>query len=223
MRQIKLRGPASFEWEGINVSQVLRRLHDDHINVRRVLSILERQINAMDRGGRPDWDIVQGIIEYLMTYPDLRHHPLENRVFAQMQRKDARTAQDFAGLEVEHREQSEALRRIAAATLDVLGDASMARQGYAGLLRSFAAAQRDHIRREEETFFPAAKRVLDEVGWAELEREMPAMLDPLFDDRIERRFGMLRQELTFLDAADQIERRAEGFEHSGIIPGGRIP
>ena len=99
----------------------------------------------------------------------------------------------------------------------------MARQGYVGMLRSFVAAQRDHVRREEESFFPAAERILDETDWAKLDKEVPAMVDPLFDDRTERRFSTLRHELAFLDAADPMKRRIEAFERAGIIPQGQRP
>ena len=49
------------------------------------------------------------------------------------------------------------------------------------------------------------------------------MVDPLFDDRTERRFGSLRHELAFLDAADPMKRRIEAFERAGIIPQGPRP
>ena len=45
------------------MSKILRRLHEDHANLWRILAILERQIAVMDRGDRPDLDIVQGSIE----------------------------------------------------------------------------------------------------------------------------------------------------------------
>ena len=205
------------------MSKILRRLYEDHANLLRVLAILERQIAVMDQGNRPDLDIVQGSIEYFLTYPDLRHHPLENRVLMRLQAKDPRAAEPFTGLDAEHREQSETLHRIAEVTFQVLQDAAVARQGYVGMLRSFVAAQRDHVRREEESFFPAAERILDEADWAKLDREVPAMLDPLFDDRMERRFGILRHELAFLDAADPMKRRVEAFERTSIIPQGRRP
>ena len=43
------------------------------------------------------------------------------------------------------------------------------------------------------------------------------MVDPLFDDRTERRFSTLRHELAYLDAADPMNRRIEAFERAGII------
>ena len=84
-----------------------------------------------------------GVIEYLLTYPDLRHHPLEDRTLEHLQVKDLSAAEPFFGLYAEHREQAQTLRRIAAATQQRLQDASMPRRDYIRLLSSFVAAQRD--------------------------------------------------------------------------------
>src|SRR5262250_2873389 len=112
------------------MSLILPRLRQDHANLQRLLVILNRQIAVLDRRERPDWDIIEGVVEYLLTYPDLRHHPLEDQMLRRLQAKDPSAAEPFLGLYAEHREQSQALRRIAAATQQVLQDASMAWQAY---------------------------------------------------------------------------------------------
>jgi hemerythrin-like domain-containing protein len=185
------------------MSFILRRLRQDHANLQRLLVMLERQMAVLDRTERPDWDIVEGVVEYLLTYPDLRHHPLEDQILRRLQAKDPSAAEPFLGLYAEHREQSEALRRIAAATRQVLQDASMARQGYIGLLGSFVAALRDHIRKEEESFFPAAEQILDATDWTEVDRQVADLIDPLSGDQVERRFAALRRNLESWDIADR--------------------
>lgn len=191
------------------MSNMLRRLRQDHANVQKLLFILERQIAALDRRERPDWEIIEGAIGYFLTYPDLRHHPTEDRILRCLQAKNPSAAAPFRGLDTEHREHSAALRRIAAATRQVLQDASMARQGYVGLLSGFVVALRDHIRREEAGFFPAAERSLDASDWAELEREGPDLTDPLAGDPVERRFAALRRNLDSWDAADRFQHQAD--------------
>src|SRR5262245_48204606 len=186
------------------MSQMLQRLRQDHANLQKLLFILERQMAALDRRERPDWDIIEGAIEYLLTYPDLHHHPTEDRIFRRLQAKNPPAAEPFRILDAEHREHAAALRRIAAATRHVLQDAWMAREGYVRLLSGFVAALRDHIRKEEAGFFPAAERSLDAVDWAELESEMPNMIDPLAVDPVERRFAILRRNLESWDAADRL-------------------
>src|SRR5215467_2602192 len=110
------------------MSQMLQRLHQDHANLQKLLFILERQTAALDRRERPDWDIVEGTIDYLLTYPDLHHHPTEDRILRRLQAKNPLAAEPFRNLAAEHREHAAALRRIAAATRHVLLDSSMARE-----------------------------------------------------------------------------------------------
>jgi len=92
------------------MSQMLRRLRQDHANLQKLLFILERQIGAFDRREGPDWDIIEGAIDYLLTYPDLRHHPTEDRILRRLQAKDPSVAAPFRDLDAGHREQSAALR-----------------------------------------------------------------------------------------------------------------
>jgi hemerythrin-like domain-containing protein len=191
------------------MSQMLLRLRQDHANLQKLLFILERQMAALDRRERPDWDVIEGTIDYLLTYPDLRHHPTEDRILRRLQAKNPVAAEPFRNLDAEHREHAAALRRIAAATRHVLQDASMAREGYVRLLSGFVAALRDHIRKEEAGFFPAAERSLDAADWAQLEREAPDMIDPLAVDPVERRFAVLRRNLESWDAADRFLHQAD--------------
>jgi hemerythrin-like domain-containing protein len=101
------------------------------------------------------------------------------------------------------------LRRIAAATRQVLQDASIARQGYVGLLSGFVAALRDHICKEEGGFFPTAERSFDAADWAELETEGSNISDPLTGDLVERRFAVLRRNLDSWDATDRFQHQAD--------------
>jgi hemerythrin-like domain-containing protein len=191
------------------MSQMLQRLRQDHVNLQKLLLILERQIAALDRRERPDWDIIEGAIDYLLTYPDLHHHPTEDRILRRLQAKNPLAAEPFRNLDSEHREHAAALRRIAAATRHVLQDAWMAREAYVRLLSGFVATLRDHIRKEEAGFYPAAERSLDAADWAKLESETPNMVDPLAVDPVERRFAVLRRNLESWDIFDRSLHQAD--------------
>jgi hemerythrin-like domain-containing protein len=186
---------------------MLQRLRQDHINLQKLLFILERQMAALDRRERPDWDIVEGAIDYLLTYPDLHHHPTEDRILRRLRAKNPLAAEPFRNLDAEHREHAAALRRIAAATRHVLQDASMARDAYVRLLSGLVATLRRHIRKEEAGFFPAAERSLDAVDWAELESETSSVVDPLALDPVERRFAVLRRNLESWDTGNRFLAR----------------
>ena len=57
---------------------ILDTLRSDHANMARLLNILERQVSAFREGEAPDYEIVQGVVEYFLDYPDLCHHPKED-------------------------------------------------------------------------------------------------------------------------------------------------
>jgi hemerythrin-like domain-containing protein len=191
------------------MSNKLRRLRQGHTNLQKLLFILERQIAALDRRERPDWDIIEGAVEYLQTYPDLHHHPLEDRILRRLQAKDPAAAAPFQGLSTEHAAQRTALQRIAAATRQVLKDASMPRQTYVELLADFVARLRDHMRMEETAFFPVVARSLDAADWAALDSEAQDPPDPLAGDPVELRFAALRKNLESWDAADRYQHEAD--------------
>jgi len=186
------------------MSETMRRLRSDHANLSRLLTGLERQVAAMERGDRPDWDIIQRIVAYCLTYPDIHHHPLEDRVLAQLSAKDQQAGGSFATLLAEHRELSAALRRFAAATEQVVQDAAIPRAWFAGLARQFLAAQREHIRREETQFFPTVERLLGPTDWAALDKAAASLPgDPLFDRPADREFLALLNDIKAWEPSDQ--------------------
>ncbi len=188
------------------MSNILRRLREDHANILRLLTILDRQIAVLQCAQRPDWDIVQGVIDYCLTYPDLHHHPLEDQILLRLREKAPEAAEPFSRLDAEHSALSEAARRMAAATRVVLQDSPMSRESYVELLRAFVAAQREHVQKEESSFFPAAERVLDAADWQRLNERAVSFIDPLFADGSEERFALLRRELAAWDTVDHWER-----------------
>jgi hemerythrin-like domain-containing protein len=178
------------------MSETMRRLRQDHVNHSRLLSALERQLVAMESGSTVDWDIVRGIVEYCLAYPDLHHHPLEDRVISRLMDSKPAAASTSLGLLAEHRDLSASLRRVAAAVEQVLQDATVPRDWFTSLIRKFLNAQRDHIRREETEFYPAAERALTPSDWADLDEAAARILpDPLFGSPTDRRYRALLSDI----------------------------
>jgi hemerythrin-like domain-containing protein len=180
------------------MSDILRRLHQDHINCQRLLAILDQQIEVISEGKRPDWPLLQGIFQYFQTYPDTAHHPIENQIVKRLHAKDPGAAEPFLGLEAEHRELSATLRHIAGVTQRLV---PTVRDTYLDLLRSFVAGQRDHVLREDAGFLAAANRLFDARDWQALDRFAPIVADPL-SDPADGRFLALQRHLASVKAAD---------------------
>ena len=187
------------------MSETMRRLRQDHANQSRLLAALERQVIAMERGDKPDWDIVERIVQYCLDYPDLHHHPLEDLVLARLRSKKPAIAAPSIDLVAEHRELSASLRRVAAAVEQILQNATMPRDWFISLIRKFLSTQRDHIRREESEFYPAAERLLGSADWADLDRSASALPgDPLFDRPTTRQYLALLSDIQAGEAAERL-------------------
>ena len=57
------------------MTDIIDSLHEDHANLAKLLDALERQLGLFDQGETPDYDIVRGVVDYCLGYPDLYHHP----------------------------------------------------------------------------------------------------------------------------------------------------
>lgn len=174
----------------------------------KLLNAFERQIEEFDRGARPDYDIVRGVIDYCLTYPDLYHHPKEDLIFAALQHRDPTAAESVGDLRAEHEALGEATRRLAAAVRQVLNEAEVPRDAVQQAATTFLSFYRRHIAMEEERFFPAAKKALTPTDWEEIESQLSERQDPLFGREPEDRFAALRQNILDWEAEDEAAARS---------------
>ena len=61
---------------------IIERLSREHRNIEMLLAVLEHELEIFDRGDRPDYEVIRGIISYFELYPEVYHHPQEDLVFA---------------------------------------------------------------------------------------------------------------------------------------------
>ncbi len=53
---------------------------------------LERQVAVLKGGGTPDYDIVQGVMDDCLTFPDLHHHPKADLIYRRLAARDPAAA-----------------------------------------------------------------------------------------------------------------------------------
>jgi hypothetical protein len=70
------------------VPALIGPLRRDHPNMELLLKVLEQEIAVFDRPDRPDFDIIEGIIDYFRSYPARCHHPRGNLLFAKLKARD---------------------------------------------------------------------------------------------------------------------------------------
>ena len=186
---------------------IIERLSQEHRNIERLLSVLERELEIFDRGDRPDYEVIRAIISYFELYPDLYHHPQEELVFAKLKRRDPAGAAKVGNLTLEHQKGAERLHRVAQAVDGVLADREIPRQNVDNIVRDFIESERRHIMMEDRDFFPAALKALDPQDWTEIALASTKEEDPLFSEAAEEIFAALRARIL------QLEQEAEAERH----------
>lgn len=167
---------------------ILQDLHQDHVNLSRVLQLLQKQLDLIDCGGEVNLHVLGEIIDYVQSYPDLLHHPREDVIF-QVYR-----VRYSAGLDVIDRLMEEH-RTLIAGTSALQGcvdqwehDLPVPREHLKRLLADYLSRQWDHLNLEEGSIYKLLADSLTESDWAEIEAGMPQGSDPLFGDMIRQRY-----------------------------------
>jgi len=182
------------------MTEVLRLLRKEHTDMAILLDLMDRQIALFKQGAAPDFNIVRGVLDYFLTYPDLYHHPKEDLVLRKLLAREPARRAELSGLLEAHRDLAHLTRRFANATVDQMihGD-EVPREWFGSLARTFVDTNRTHMAMEEKDFMPLALQVLTEEDWADLEAHVIGRADPLFGGKVEAHFGTLHQAILELE------------------------
>ncbi|HEY1089710.1 MAG TPA: hemerythrin domain-containing protein, partial [Burkholderiaceae bacterium] len=146
-------------------------IKDEHRAIAAVVNGLRLQAARLkaDTADAPDLDFVAALLHYIRAFPDVLHHPKEERhLFRRLAQRDGELDALIATLEQEHRDGGAQLAAIDALLVEVRQDA--ARQGeLAAAIERFADAQWQHISTEEKLILPAARRLLGDEDWRVIE------------------------------------------------------
>ena len=137
-----------------------------------------------------------------MSYPVLCHHTKEDLVYRKLRVRDAAATDAIGDLEADHEELALLTRRFAAAFHQTLHQAGAPREWLSHMIEDFVQFYRRHIDREEKLFFPAALRTLTAEDWDEIDAQVTDHQDPLFGDKVSRRFRALLDDIVRLNRAD---------------------
>jgi hemerythrin-like domain-containing protein len=188
-------------WEA-SMTSTIQTLREEHRNIRRLLDVLDDQIEKIAMARDPNYDLLQAVANYFCDYPDRCHHPKEDAVFRQLQARHPVEANAVGDLAREHKDAYARVRRFRNNIQAIFRDEVMPRDTVVNAGRSFVDAERAHMKMEEDIFFPAAVSVLDEEDWRAIEANLKAMRDPLFGEMVEEEFRILRDFLLTWEKSD---------------------
>lgn len=192
------------------MTDVIRILRLEHVNILKLITTLERQIARSEKGELLDFDIIEGIADYFLSFPDLYHHPKENLVFAKLRERDPDVARKIGDLQREHEEIASRTRDFTAAARSMLDGKRMLGTPFEKRAWDFINLQKGHMETEEQHFFPAALKVLTPKDWVELEAKMTDQEDPLFGERVGERYEALHANILQWEREDK-ERQGNNY------------
>lgn len=177
------------------MNEVISRLLVEHRNFGKLVGLLDRFPANRNDPTLDQITLLADVFAYLTSFPDLRHHPLEDRIVASLRARNALLADIGDEIERQHhvlaRQGADLMRDLESAAREE----STSWPAVAGNARLYAERLRHNMAVEELALFPVAEEVLGDAEWnaiaTALPRQVPA--DPLFVSQTEQRFADLRR------------------------------
>ena len=179
--------------------EVIEILRWEHRNIEKLLSVLEQELSVFARAQRPDYEVIQAVIEYFKQYPDTCHHPKEDIIYEKFKALAPGRAASISDLQGEHREGAERLRRVAQVIDNVLNDQDLLRESVDDIVRDFIDSERKHIALEDEIVFPAILETLKPRDWADIALIMADKYGPPSKADFEEQFSTVRRNILELE------------------------
>lgn len=177
------------------MSRILDQLHSDHVNVARLLDYIEQQLSHLDDGEPINAAMMYVVMHYMTHYPDIFHHPREDKVFAVLRKQDESIVPVLDKLQAEHVELAE-LGEELLSLFEAKRDGEPVNDDYVvQATRNYLELHRSHMDMEESRVFPMARILLSEVELGKVDQQVKLREDPLFGEVTETVYSVLLRAL----------------------------
>ncbi len=162
---------------------ILSELHQDHVNLSRLLEMLDHKVDQLRDGNHPDFSLMAEVVSYVGSYADQHHHPREDKMYAFFQGRDAGLDQAFERCEEDHRALKQLSTHLEESIEGILNDVVMPMDRFTDQLDAFVQAEKRHLDFEEQSIFPPLRNIASEADWQQLAEQLPQSEDPLFGEK----------------------------------------
>jgi hemerythrin-like domain-containing protein len=196
MRALPILVPAKYTAaQRTVVNRLVKQLVKDHQQIEALLDELEREIAnyESDSGRDPDLPLILAGLEYVRSFPQIYHHPLEDLLMAQIQTKNIGDdlRQCITNLLSQHivlEQQTELLEQ------DFFSMANGMRLNKSSLFsrfRNYCMLQREHLQVENEVLLPAIEHWLKRKDYSLVREKITISDDDSHNSR--KRFERLQK------------------------------
>ncbi len=193
------------------VNEIIAQLLGEHRNLGKLVELLDRLPVDTNYPKLGEITLLVDVFAYLTCFPDLRHHPLEDRIVARLLARGMLAADVAGEIDRQHRvlarQGTDLMRDLESAAREE----STSWQGAASSARLYAERLRQNMATEELAVFPVAEVSLGEADWQAIAALSPPLPeDPLFVSRTEKRFADLRRVIAAQAGCDCFENPGVG-------------
>lgn len=178
------------------MSDILQKLHQDHIHMAQILDVLDQQLDLMrhpESGTDANLELIRESALYFMSFPDKVHHVAEDKLFEETEQFSPDMKPDFEKLRADHVALAEIGKSFHEMMDNLCAGQVMERAELVSEIDKFVSAQREHMNIEEAKIFPEARAHLDKTNFDEIQTAYESNLDPVFGPKLEKYFERIRE------------------------------
>jgi hemerythrin-like domain-containing protein len=181
-----------------SIKNLMKHLRQDHRNMAMLLELLDRETEKLHAGQDANLDLMHDILRYMTVYPDVVHHPNEDKVYAELRAARPDLAAGLHRVMKDHREieqQGNALRDLIARAES---EEPVRRVELVSSASRYIDAMRAHMNWEESDLFKRIDRMVAD-GHEEIQlARLVDMRDPVFSKECDAQFLGLVETLSNL-------------------------
>ncbi len=179
------------------MSALIDRIHQDHIHITRLMDILDAQVGLFHRGKSPNYELMLDIMHYMMNYPNITHHAVEDLIFEKLTQIKPKFKKQAGKIVAQHAELASKAHSFTDDLQAIVdGQTILARDQIEQEARNYINSLREHLRQEEADLIPAAEEELSSKDFKEIEDSMPNMGDSLINQQLLKEYETLYKHIT---------------------------
>jgi len=177
------------------MSNLVEQIHQDHINVSKVLDLIEQEVERARNEEMPDLELLQDAMRYMVNYSDLIHHPKEDSMFDRLVQKEPDAAKQVEVLRQEH----QTLAELSGAFLEIVKAAEsgefILRDEVIKRGTEYVDFLRSHMDAEEVDLLKRANASLTDQDLDEINAQYASVRDPLMEESLNQEYAALYRSL----------------------------
>jgi hemerythrin-like domain-containing protein len=179
-----------------SMSGPIAHWHTEHVYFRRLLELLQAELDAFHRDDSPNYELMLDIVAYLREYSDQFHHPREDAAFARLALRCPDIRLELARLTQEHRVIARAGETLRQHLENIMAGAIVPRAEVEVAIATYLVYYGNHLAKEDELVLGRAAELLSPGDWDAIKAVTDGKADPLFGERPQDRYRALRRRIS---------------------------